>query len=132
VLERLAKNDSVISPEKCVWNEQEVEFVGYMLTPQRMRIAKDKTNAIQKLQTAQSLMDLQSFLEFANFYRPFILGFSKICYPLVGSTNGDKRDWEWTPDMEKAFVDLNHRFTTALILTPYSPECRLFRRNRFL
>jgi hypothetical protein len=59
---------------------------------------------------------------FANFYRHFILGFSKICRPLTESTKGDKKDWEWTPDMEKAFVDLKERFTTAPILTHYSPE----------
>jgi hypothetical protein len=65
---------------------------------------------------------VQSFLGFANFYRRFILGFSKICRPLTESTKGDKKDLEWTPDMEKAFVDLKERFTTAPILSHYSPE----------
>jgi hypothetical protein len=122
VLERLAKNDLVISPEKCVWGEKEVEFLGYILTPQGMRMAEDKTKAIQEWQTPKSLRDVQLFLEFANLYRRFILGFSKICRPLTESTKGDKKDWEWTPDMEKAFVDLKERFTTAPILTHYSPE----------
>jgi hypothetical protein len=122
VLERLAKNDLVISPEKCVWGEKEVEFLGYILTPQGMRMAEDKTIAIQEWQTPKSLRDVQSFLGFANFYRRFILGFSKICRPLTESTKGDKKDWEWTPDMEKAFVDLKERFTTAPILTHYNPE----------
>jgi hypothetical protein len=67
---------------------------------------------------------VQSFLELANFYRRFILGFSKICCPLTESTKGDKKDWEWTPDMEQAFVDLKKRFTPAPILTHYSPECQ--------
>jgi hypothetical protein len=35
---------------------------------------------------------------------------------------GDKIDWECTPDMEKAFVDLKERFTTPLIPTHYRPE----------
>jgi hypothetical protein len=65
---------------------------------------------------------MESFLGFANFYRHFILGFSKICCPLTESTKGDKTDWEWTPDMETAFVDLKERFTTAPILTHYSTE----------
>jgi hypothetical protein len=87
-----------------------------------MRMAKDKTQAIQELQTPQSLRDVQSVLGFANFYRCFILAFSKICRPLTESTTGDKKDWEWTPDMEKAFVDLQEYFTIAQILTQYSPE----------
>jgi hypothetical protein len=48
VLERLAKNDLVISPEKCIWGEKDVEFLGYILTPGRMRKAEDKTKAIQE------------------------------------------------------------------------------------
>jgi hypothetical protein len=48
VLERLAKIDLGISPEKCVWGEKEVEFLGYILTPQGMRMAKDKTKAVRE------------------------------------------------------------------------------------
>jgi hypothetical protein len=78
VLERLAKNDLVISPEKCVWGEKEVEFLEYILTPQGLRMAEEKTKAIQELQTPKSLRDVQSFLGFTNFYRGFILCFSKL------------------------------------------------------
>jgi hypothetical protein len=35
----------------------------------------------------------------------------------------DKKDWEWTADMEKAFVDLKESFTTAAILTQDSTNC---------
>jgi hypothetical protein len=122
VLERLAEKDLVISPEKCVCGEKEVEFLGYILTPPGMRMAKAKTKAIQEWQTPKLLRDVQSFLGFANFYRRCILGFSKIYRLLPESTKGDKKDWEWTPDIEKAFVDLKERFTTAPILTHYSPE----------
>jgi hypothetical protein len=85
-------------------------------------MAKDKTKAIQEWETPKSLWDVQSFLGFDNFYRRLILGFSKICRPLTECTKRDKKDWEWTPDMKKAFVDLKERFTTAPILTHYSPE----------
>jgi hypothetical protein len=51
VLERLPKNDLVISPEKCVVGQKEVEFLGHILTPQGMRMAEDKTTAIQEWQT---------------------------------------------------------------------------------
>jgi hypothetical protein len=35
---------------------------------------------------------------------------------------GGKKYWEWTPDMETAFVNRKEYFTTAPILTYYSPE----------
>jgi predicted transcriptional regulator len=51
VLERLAKNDLVISPKKCVRDEKEVEFLDYIITPDGMRMAKDKTEVIQDWHT---------------------------------------------------------------------------------
>jgi hypothetical protein len=48
VLERLAKNDLVISPENCVWGEKDVEFLRYILTPGGMRMAEDKPKANQE------------------------------------------------------------------------------------
>jgi hypothetical protein len=83
-----------------------VEFLGYIITPDGIRMGKDKTEAIQDWQTPQLLRDVQSFLGFANLYRRFILRFPKVCRPLAQSTKGDKKDWRWTPEMEKAFVNL--------------------------
>jgi hypothetical protein len=93
VLERLAKNELVISREKYVWAEKEVEFLGYIIASDGMRMAKNKTEAIQDWETPQSLSDVQSFLGFANFHRGFISGFSKVSHPLPELTKGDKKDW---------------------------------------
>jgi hypothetical protein len=49
---------------------------------------------------------MQWFLAFANFYRCFVVAFSKICRRLIESAKGDKIDWEWTPDLEKAFIEV--------------------------
>jgi hypothetical protein len=67
VLERLAKNDLVILPEKFVLAKKEVEFLGYIVTQDGMRMAKDKTEAIQDGQTPQLLRDVQSFLGLQMF-----------------------------------------------------------------
>jgi hypothetical protein len=122
VVESLVKNDLVILLEKCVWGKEEVEFLRYILTPQGLRMAKDTIKPIQEWQTPKWLKDVQSFLRFANFYRRFILGFSTIGPLLTESMKGDKKDSEWTPDMEIAFVDLKECLTTAPILTHHSPE----------
>jgi hypothetical protein len=37
---------------------------------------------------------------------------------------GDKIDWQWTPEMEQAFVNLKECFTTAPILTHFNPKCQ--------
>jgi hypothetical protein len=51
VLERLAKKDLNISPEQWVRGPKDIEFLRYTLTPQRMRMAQNKTNAIKGEET---------------------------------------------------------------------------------
>jgi hypothetical protein len=54
-----------------------------------------------------------------NVYRSFIRDFSRICRHLIESTKGEKKDWHWTPEMEKSFGELKNQFTTAPILTRF-------------
>jgi hypothetical protein len=88
-------------------------------------MAQDKVQCIRDWESPRSLRDIQSFIGFANFYRQFIEGFSKIAKPLSNSTKGSPKDWIWTDDMTKSFEKLKHCFTTAPILTHFDPhhEC---------
>jgi hypothetical protein len=92
VRESLAMNHLVISPQKYIWGENEVEFLGYILTPQELGMAQSKTKAIQELQIPKSLRDLQLFLGFANFSRCSILASPILWYLLTESRNGDEMD----------------------------------------
>jgi hypothetical protein len=62
-----------------------------------------------------------SFLGLANFYCRFVLGFSRITWPLSQVTKGgEKEKLFWSESQQKAFVELKHRLCCAPILTlPY-------------
>ena len=47
ILKRLRRNNLTITPQKCKWCVQEIEFLGYIIFPQGIKISKDKTNAIE-------------------------------------------------------------------------------------
>jgi hypothetical protein len=51
LLERFAKKELHISPEKSVWPKKNIEFLGYSITVNRMRMANDKTEPIEAWQT---------------------------------------------------------------------------------
>jgi len=68
VLERLQKNGLAVSPEKCVWKEQEVEFLGYIIGRNGVRMSEGKIKTVLDWETPRSLTEVQSFLGFANFY----------------------------------------------------------------
>jgi len=73
---------------------------------------------IRAWSTPEKVVDVQSFMGFANFYRQFIKGFSKIAKPLTDLTKKGMQ-WMWTPSCQDAFDKLKERFTTGPILTHF-------------
>jgi len=120
VLEWLQCNVLAISPEKCVWKAEEVEFLGYVIGRNRIRMNQDKVETILSWQQPMSLTETQSFLGFANFYRRFIRDYSKVAHPLTELTKKTEK-WSWNPEAEAAFQELKSRFTQAPILAHFNP-----------
>jgi len=119
VLRRLRENRLAVSPDKCVWKTQEVEFLGYVIGRDGIKMAKGKVEAVLEWKTPASLTEVQSFLGFANFYRRFIKDYSRVARPLTELTKGKKKEWEWNQQAGKAFRELKQRFTTAPILAHF-------------
>jgi hypothetical protein len=65
-----------------------------------------------------SLQEFQRFLEFANFYRHFIKGFSIITKPLHNLLKKGQ-SWKWQDSHEKSFRALQKAFSTAPVLATY-------------
>jgi transposase InsO family protein len=121
VLTRLRDNRLAVSAEKCEWAKDEVEFLGYMVGREGVKMSQEKVQAVLEWKSPQSLMEVQQFLGFANFYRRFIRDYSKIARPLTELTKGDGKEWAWTTEAEEAFVELKNRFTTAPTLAFFDP-----------
>jgi len=62
VLRRLQDNRLAVSPGKCVWKTQEVEFLGYVIGQDGIKMAKGKVEAVLDWKTPASLTEVQSFL----------------------------------------------------------------------
>ncbi len=55
-----------------------MRFLDYIVSHQGIRIEEEQIKAICDWPELQSVRDIQVFLEFANFYRKFIQGFSRL------------------------------------------------------
>jgi len=120
VLGRLQENGLAVSPEKCVWKVPEVEFLGYIIGRNGIKMSEGKVRVVLSWETPKSLTEVQSFLGFANFYRRFIQDYSRIARPLTKLTKKEAgHEWKWNPEAERAFQELKKRFTTAPILAHF-------------
>jgi len=120
VLRRLQRNGLAVSPEKCVWKTQEVEFLGYIIGREGIKMSQEKVEAVLEWKTPRNLTEVQSFLGFANFYRRFIQDYSRVARPLTELTKKEQgKEWSWSLEAEAAFQELKRRFTTAPILAHF-------------
>lgn len=80
-----------------------------------------KVSAVSAWLVPETRKQLQRFLDFANFYRRFIRGFSTLAAPLTALTS-PKEAFSWGPSADQAFETLKTRFTTAPILQLPDPD----------
>ncbi len=78
ILEQMQKHGLYANLKKCQFLEDEVQFLGFVILPQGIRMDKEKIEAVRDWPEPQWVRDIQVFLSFANFYRRFIRNLSKI------------------------------------------------------
>ena len=121
VLRRLRKHKLYAKPEKCEFNKEKVEYLGYILTPDGLFMDPAKVKVLQDWPEPRKVREVQSFLGFANFYRRFIFNFSDIVIPLTRLTR--KQTTFAFGDKERAsFELLKSAFTSAPVLHHWVPD----------
>ena len=121
VLERLQAAGLYLKPSKCEFHVQTVSFLGYIITPEGIRMDPAKVDSIISWPTPECVLDIQTFVGFANFYRRFIKSYSRIIVPI---TNLLKKSvaFHWSTAANDAFKRLKKAFTTAPILRHFDPS----------
>ena len=92
VLDQLRKFLLYANLKKCWFHQEEVRFLGYIVSSRGIRMEDERIRAVEQWPEPKSVRDIQVFLGFANFYWQFIQEFSYIAAPLtsilktIGST----------------------------------------------
>src|SRR5215217_1468034 len=118
VLKRLRNNHLQANLAKSVFEVEEVEFVGYIVSARGLAMSERKIVAVQDWPVPKTVKNVQEFLGFANFYRRFIRNFSHLTHPMTQLTKKDE-PWNWTTKCEAAFQELKKRFSEAPILSHF-------------
>jgi hypothetical protein len=121
VLKALKKTDMRINNAKSVFHVQRINFLGYILIINGVKMDSVKIAAIRDWPTPKNVTEIQEFMGFANFYRKFIREYSGV---LALFTNLIKKNktFAWTENEETAFKELKRQFLKAPILAIFDSE----------
>jgi hypothetical protein len=124
VLERLREAGLFLKPSKCQFHVQEVEFLGFIVGNDGVKMDPAKVESITSWPIPKSPHDVRMFLGLANFYRRFIRGFSGLATPLTRLLKKENlaRKFHWDEKAQRAFDFLRTAFTSAPILRHFDPE----------
>ena len=148
VLTRLKEFGLKLSPEKCVFFQTSVRYLGHIVSRSGVQTDPEKISALKTWPVPQTLRELKSFLGFAGYYRRFVKGYSSIVKPLHSLTSGypplhkkskakltdirqktnqyhDPKEpfgGRWTPACQQAFEAVIQSLTTAPVLAFADPQ----------
>ena len=100
ILDRLNKEGLAISLQKCEFGKQQIEWLGFKITPHGVTQLITKTEALQKLDTPKTIKQLRSFMGSIHHLIKFIPNLAEISEPLrpllrkENVTASNKLKWE--------------------------------------
>ena len=119
-MKKLEDNKVCINVKKCLFPQSEVEFVGFIIGKDGVKMSEKKVKDIIEWKEPKSVYEIQQFLGLDNFYRRFIRGYSSVARLLSNLTRKDQ-PWNWNQEYQQAFDELKNRFVSAPILVNNDP-----------
>ena len=121
VMDILTKHGLHLRPEKCIFHQTEIEFLGFNITTKGVQIQDKKIEAVMSWKAPRRVKEVQQFLGFANFVRDFVKDFSDIARPLTRLVR-NKTPFIWDQDCERSFNLLKQAVTTAPVLHHFQSD----------
>jgi hypothetical protein len=108
VLQRLREHKLYARLSKCTFFTETIQCLGHVIGPDGIKPNPALVKTIVEFPQPRTLMELQSFLGLANYYRKFIKNYSKISLQLTDTLQhaSNSRSVIFTDAMIQAFNDL--------------------------
>ena len=102
VLQTLINNNLYAKLEKCEFDQNKVEFLGYILSGDGVSTDPKKIKSVEEWPRPENLKDVQRFIGLCNYYRRFVKDFAKTAKPLHNLTRKNIK-FLLTNECEKCF-----------------------------
>jgi hypothetical protein len=121
VLHAVVKAGLPLKPEKCEFHEQEVKYLGLIISSEGIKVDAEKIHVVQDWEPPINLKDIRTFLGFANFHSHFVWNYSHIVQPSTFSTPKGV-PLAWKEDQQMTFDALKDTFTSTPVLASFDPD----------
>jgi cleavage and polyadenylation specificity factor subunit 1 len=113
VLHRLSKAGLRVNAQKSIWCRDEVDYLGFHLTPEGYRPIHSRVTTIQQSASPNTAGQLRRTLGMLNFYRHHIPSFAKEAAPLYDRL----KNFVWSNTDENRLRSLKNELAQATLLT---------------
>eukprot|EP00253_Pinus_taeda_P002025 PITA_02025 len=114
VLQLLEEKQLYAKRSKCFFEVQEVEYLGHIVSHERVKVDRRKIKAIKEWKIPTCIKHLQRFFRLTGYYRKFVKNYGRIAAPLTTLLKKDA--FSWTPEATKAFEHLKEAMCQAPVL----------------
>ena len=115
LLLRLKTANLKLKPSKCHIMQQEVLFLGHIVSPQSIATDPDKIRHVETWPVPRNIKELRSFVGLCSYYRKFVDSFATIAEPLHGLTKKGQK-FIWDVRCQEALDELKRRLISSPIL----------------
>ena len=112
VLQTFRENNLYLRPEKCIFSEAAVEYLGFVISGEGVSLDPIKVAAVIDWPIPTCVKHVRQFLGFTGFYRGHVQEYSNYARPLHDLTKKDVK-FEWTEACQKGFDNLKEALTKA-------------------
>ena len=118
IFRRCRKAGLQVNAEKCCFGLEEIDYLGYIITPEGIKPNPKKIKAIQALERPTTTTEVRRLIGMVQYYRDLWKRRSHILQPFTELSSGPKgKKITWTPKLEKAFNDIKKMVCKETLLT---------------
>jgi hypothetical protein len=118
-----------LKPEKCEFHKETVTYLGLIISTKGISMDDDKIETVRNWsrekktenERLNNLFEVQQFVVFCNYYRPFIRMYSEKTEPLTWLIKKDA-PFVWGSEQQLAFETMVIAFTTVRALRHFDHE----------
>ena len=107
--------------DKLQYKQNDIDFFGETYTTSGLKPARSKVSAITAMPSSTNKKQVQSFIGMVNYLSKFLPRLSELV-ELIRKLSKDKVSFNWGPEHQAAFQQMNKEISCAPVLAYYNPK----------